>query len=68
MRLGFTLTSAWIMLEQELFQRLPSSAHPHHDRAAEDTNQAKLLGVTELREEGGHSYVNKGLMSTHSEA
>ena len=42
------LTSAGIVLDEELIQRAPAAAHPHHDGGAQDPHQSQLLRVSEL--------------------
>lgn len=43
------LTSARIVLHQELIQGHPSSTNADHDRAPQDADQPQLLGIAELR-------------------
>ena len=42
------LTSAWIILDQELVKCHPASSDTHHDCAAQDTHQTQLLVLTKL--------------------
>ena len=42
------VTSARIVLEEELFEGAPAAADADHDRRPEDPDQAKLLGIAEL--------------------
>lgn len=44
-----SLTSARIVLHQELIQGHPSSSNADHDRAPQDADQPQLLGIAELR-------------------
>lgn len=47
-----SLTSARVILHEELVQGHPSPAHADHDRAPQDTDQPQLLGIAELRGQG----------------
>ena len=42
------LTSAGIVLDEELIQGAPAAAHPHHDGGAQDPHQPQLLRVSKL--------------------
>lgn len=42
------LTSAWIVLQEELVQSDPTAAHTHHDSGSEDPHQSQLLGFAKL--------------------
>lgn len=39
------LTSAWIVLDQELIQSDPAASNTDHDSRSEDAHQPKLLGL-----------------------
>lgn len=45
-------TSAGVILHQELIQRNPAPADPHHQGAAQDPHHPQLLGLPELRGRG----------------
>lgn len=45
------VTSAGIVLDQELVQGHPAPSDPHHDRTAQDTHQPQLLRVTKLTQQ-----------------
>lgn len=48
-RVRTELTSARIVLDQELVQSHPAAADSHHHGAAQNPDQTQLLGVAELR-------------------
>jgi hypothetical protein len=47
----FLLTSARIVLDKELIESHPTTTDTDHDGRTEDTDQAKLLGFSELEKE-----------------
>lgn len=44
-----SLTSAWIIFDQELIQSHPTASDSHHHCAAQNSHQTQLLRVSELR-------------------
>ena len=44
-----SLTSAWIIFNQELVQGHPTTSDSHHHSAAQNPHQTQLLRVAELR-------------------
>ena len=46
------LTSARIVLDEELVERAPAAADPDHDGRAKDPDKPKLLGVAKLEKTG----------------
>ena len=44
-----TLTSARIVLDQELVQSTPASAHTDHHGGPQDSHKPQLLGISKLK-------------------
>ena len=49
LRVFHKLTSARIILDEELVERHPAAADAHHDGGAENAHQAQLLRLSELK-------------------
>lgn len=47
--LELQLTATRIILLQELIESNPTASNAHHDSAAQNANQAQLLGVSKLQ-------------------
>lgn len=50
-------TSTRVILDQELFERHPSTSDPDHNGGSQDTDEPELLGVTELRWYDGYTLI-----------
>lgn len=49
--MGNSLTSAWIVFDEELFESDPATANADHHGRAENSYQAQFLTVAELKNE-----------------